>query len=99
MTLQFCFLFTILCAMVTTAFGDARCPGDLSPLRYHALPHSHMAVPVKLSVHREMDIAFAVPANGGRLCPNRAEDGVLPTTLFKRVFISAADQFVMFDPR
>ena len=27
------------------------------------------------------------------------EDGLLPTTIFKRVFISYADHFVMFEPR
>jgi hypothetical protein len=31
--------------------------------------------------------------------PNVGEDGLLPTKLFERVFISYADYFVMFEPR
>jgi len=54
---------------------------------------------VRLGTQKEMQIAFATPAGNGRLYSKSGEDGVLPTTLFKRVFISAADHFVMFDPR
>jgi hypothetical protein len=53
---------------------------------------------VRLGSQKEMQISFATPA-GGHLYSKTGEDGVLPTTLFKRVFISAADHFVMFDPR
>jgi hypothetical protein len=53
---------------------------------------------VRLGSQKEMQIAFATPASG-HLYSKTGEDGVLPTTLFKRVFISAADHFVMFDPR
>jgi hypothetical protein len=53
---------------------------------------------VRLGMQKEMQIAFATPAGTGRLYSKTGEDGVLPTTLFKRVFISAADHFVMFDP-
>jgi predicted aspartyl protease len=54
---------------------------------------------VRLGMQKEMQIAFATPAGSGRLYSKTGEDGILPTTLFKRVFISAADHFVMFDPR
>jgi hypothetical protein len=54
---------------------------------------------VRVGAQREMQIAFATPAGNARLYSKVGEDGVLPTTLFKRVFISAADHFVMFDPR
>ena len=53
---------------------------------------------VRLGAQKEMQIAFATPAGNGHLYSKTGEDGVLPTTLFKRVFISAADHFVMFDP-
>jgi hypothetical protein len=53
---------------------------------------------VRLGSQKEMQIAFATPASG-HLYSKTGEDGVLPTTLFKRVLISAADHFVMFDPR
>ena len=31
--------------------------------------------------------------------PQRREDGLLPTVLFRRVFISGVDHYVVFDPR
>jgi hypothetical protein len=53
---------------------------------------------VRLGAHREIEIEFATPT-AGRLYSKAGEDGVLPTALFKRVFISGLDHFVMFDPR
>lgn len=52
---------------------------------------------VTFGAHQEMEIAFSVPT--GRLNSKPAEDGLLPTALFHRVFISFADHFVIFDPR
>jgi len=54
---------------------------------------------VRLGSQKEMKIAFATPASNGRLYSKTGEDGVLPTTLFKRVLICTADHFVIFDPR
>ena len=45
------------------------------------------------------EIAFLVPAGAGRRVIGAGEDGLLPTALFKRVFISYSDHFVIFDPR
>lgn len=53
---------------------------------------------VRLGAHQEMEISFATPV-GAAFYSKPGEDGVLPTALFHRVFISAADRFVMFDPR
>jgi hypothetical protein len=53
---------------------------------------------VRLGTQKEMSISFATPAGGIRLYSKTGEDGVLPTTLFKRVFISTASHFVIFDP-
>jgi predicted aspartyl protease len=45
-------------------------------------------------------ITFLMPIGTfGRTMPRAGEDGLLPTMLFKRVLISYADRFVMFDPR
>jgi hypothetical protein len=44
-------------------------------------------------------IPFVTPATAGNDVPEREEDGLLPTLLFHRVFISAADHFVILDPR
>lgn len=53
---------------------------------------------VRLGRQKEMQIAFATPNCSGCFYSKPGEDGVLPTMLFKRVFISAADHFVIFDP-
>lgn len=49
--------------------------------------------------HTEMQIAFAGQIGSSRLYSKTGEDGVLPTALFHRIFISVADHFVIFDPR
>lgn len=53
---------------------------------------------VRVGAQREMQISFATPSRNGGLYSKPGEDGVLPTDLFKRVFISATDHFVIFDP-
>jgi hypothetical protein len=45
------------------------------------------------------DVAFVTPLEARKEAPHTGEDGLLPIVLFKRVFISYADRFVMFDPR
>jgi hypothetical protein len=50
----------------------------------------------KRSVSHVTFVTPAVSANAGL---ERYVDGLLPTTLFKRVFISYEDHFVVFDPR
>ena len=54
---------------------------------------------VRLGTQKEMQIAFAAPISNGRLYSKIGEDSVLPTALFNRIFISAAEHFVIFDPR
>ena len=43
-------------------------------------------------------ISFVTSLSAGQETP-RDEDGLLPTALFRRVFISSADHFVVFDPK
>ena len=45
------------------------------------------------------EVSFFVPASTGRRIVGAGEDGLLPAALFKRVFISYSDHFVIFDPR
>ena len=52
---------------------------------------------VRFGSRQEMEIAFAAPTR--RVNSKPQEDGVLPTTLFRRVFISFTDGYVMFEPR
>jgi hypothetical protein len=43
-------------------------------------------------------VSFAVPAGSGENALTSKEDGLLTTVLFRRVFISYADRFVVLDP-
>lgn len=44
-------------------------------------------------------IAFMTPVRTGNIVTIAGEDGLLPASLFKRLFISHADHFVIFDPK
>jgi len=43
-------------------------------------------------------VSFAVPAGSAENALTSREDGLLTTVLFRRVFISYADRFVVLDP-
>ena len=45
------------------------------------------------------DVTFDAPVASKKNVVFAGEDGVLPTSLFRRVFISYRDEFVMLDPR
>lgn len=44
-------------------------------------------------------IPFVTPASPGQDVPDREEDGILPTVLFQRIYISNSDHYVVFDPK
>jgi hypothetical protein len=44
-------------------------------------------------------ISFVTPVSVAKNLPTQHEDGLLPTVLFQRVFISGGDHFVIFDPK
>jgi hypothetical protein len=44
-------------------------------------------------------ISFVTPVSVAKNLPTQREDGLLPTVLFQRVFISGGDHFVIFDPK
>jgi hypothetical protein len=44
-------------------------------------------------------ISFVTPVIVAKNLPRQREDGLLPTVLFQRVFISGGDHYVVFDPR
>ena len=54
---------------------------------------------VEIGSHTTREIAFLTPVSSEPPAIMAGEDGVLPTILFKRVFISYEDHFVMFDPQ
>jgi hypothetical protein len=43
-------------------------------------------------------ISFVTLADTGKDVPKVAVDGLLPTVLFRRVYISYADRFVVLEP-
>ena len=66
------------------------------------LPQAYAVLPVqdmRIGSFTLGRISFVTPVNPGKNIPNREEDGLLPTLLFQRVFISGPDHFVVFDPR
>jgi hypothetical protein len=44
-------------------------------------------------------VSFAAPADSGENALTSEEDGLLSTALFRRIFISYADRFVVLEPR
>jgi Aspartyl protease len=44
-------------------------------------------------------LSFVTPVTDGKDVPSRDEDGLLPTLLFQRVFISGPDHYVVLDSR
>ncbi len=54
---------------------------------------------MKLGSRLVRKVPFVTPANGSQNVPDREEDGILPTVLFQRVFISHSDRFVVLEAR
>lgn len=67
--------------------------------------HAYAVLPpqdIKIGFHSLQQISFVAPVTarvGGQDIPDAEIDGVLPTALFARAFISCSDQFVVLDPR
>jgi Aspartyl protease len=49
--------------------------------------------------HSLSRVSFVTPVSTGKDVPSRQEDGLLPTVLFQRVFISSSDHYVIFNFR
>jgi hypothetical protein len=70
--------------------------GSGHAMRLAALPSQE----VKLGAHMVRQITFLTPVtDGDTFAGAGGEDGLLPTSLFKRVFISYSGQFAMLEPR
>ena len=57
--------------------------------------------PQKMQIgnHILSNISFVTPVRVATNLPQQREDGLLPTVLFQRVFISGTSHFVVFDPK
>ena len=62
---------------------------------FAVLPPQDMRIGTRIMSH----VSFVTPVSVGKNVPGREEDGLLPTLLFQRVFISGADHYVVFDPK
>jgi hypothetical protein len=71
--------------------------GDASKAQqaFAVLPPQDM----RIGNRRLSGISFVTPVSVGKNVPRPEEDGLLPTVLFQRVYISYADHDAVFDPR
>jgi len=67
--------------------------GRRTTMSFHAMTPRNVVI----GTRRLHGVTFFTPASAST-APRRAEDGLLPITLFKRVFISNRDRYVIFDP-
>jgi hypothetical protein len=61
---------------------------------FAVLPTQDMRIGTRTLSH----ISFVTPVSVEKNAPRQDEDGVLPTVLFQRVYISFVDRYVVFDP-
>src|ERR1700677_3804217 len=54
---------------------------------------------MRIGAHTFSNISFVTPVRFSQSLPALEEDGLLPTVLFQRVFISHASRYVIFDTR
>jgi hypothetical protein len=82
----------------TTLSGKCRQFSDRGPdgveRVFNVLPPQDMKIGT-LAFHQ---ISFVTPAGTGKGVPKVEVDGLLPTALFRRVYISYADRFVVLEP-
>ena len=62
---------------------------------FAVVPPQNMQIGNHILTH----ISFVTPVIVVKNLPKQREDGLLPTLLFQRVFISGTDHFVVFDPK
>jgi hypothetical protein len=86
--------------------------GKLRPTAFASTPlhsrgtdgvsHDYVVLPpqdIQVGLNSLKQISFVAPAAGGKNIPDAEIDGVLPTALFRRAFISYADRFAVLEPR
>jgi Aspartyl protease len=62
---------------------------------FAVVPPQNMQIGNRTLTH----ISFVTPVMVGKGLPRQHEDGLLPTVLFQRVFISGGHHYVVFDPK
>jgi hypothetical protein len=87
-------------------------PATLHPAAFASAPlhsrgtdgvsHAYLVLPpqdIQVGPHNLQQISFVAPFAAGKDIPGSEIDGVLPTALFRRVFISYSDHFAVLEPR
>jgi hypothetical protein len=71
--------------------------GNLTPAQkaFAALPLQELRIGKRII----SDVPFVTPVSVAKNVPRLEEDGLLPTLLFRRVFICSTDHYVVFDPK
>jgi hypothetical protein len=71
--------------------------GNATPAQraFAVVPPQNMQIGNRILSH----ISFVTPVVVAKNLPGQHEDGLLPTVLFQRFFISGGDHYVVFDPR
>ncbi|HMD21690.1 MAG TPA: aspartyl protease family protein [Alloacidobacterium sp.] len=63
--------------------------------------HAYTVLPpqeIHVGLHSFQQISFVAPVAPGKNVPDAGMDGVLPTALFRSIFISYTDHFAVLDP-
>jgi hypothetical protein len=63
--------------------------------------HAYAVLPpqdIQIGLHSLRQVSFVAPTAAGKDIPGTEIDGVFPTAIFQRAFISVADQFAILDP-
>jgi hypothetical protein len=104
----------ILLLLDSGSDGPILLPGSEQPeiqtLIHDATPQGNATVaqrafavvpPVNIQIGKRIftQITFVTPVHVTRNLPRQHADGLLPTVLFQRVFISNGDHYVVFDPK
>jgi hypothetical protein len=76
-----------------------------APLRSRGtdgVSHAYFVLPpqdIQVGLHKLQQISFVAPVVANTNIPYSEVDGVLPTALFRRAFISHSDHFAVLEPR
>jgi Aspartyl protease len=54
---------------------------------------------MRIGARTMREVPFVTPVSASQNIPDREEDGLLPTVLFRRIYICYEDHYVVFDPK
>jgi hypothetical protein len=83
---------------IQTLIHDATLQGGIATVAQRAFA---VVPPVNIQIGKRIltQITFVTPVRVAKNLPRQHADGLFPTVLFQRVFISNGDHYVVFDPK